>query len=91
MHLRKQTQWLIECRLEQRKDHLSDETLREDHESVVWAQIWKMRNMKNDEKHEERWGNSKNKRTEEEVNLAEIGSLTLNLSDQEQMGNGQGT
>lgn len=40
-----------------------------------------MRNMKNDEKYEERWGNSKNKRIEEEVNLVEIGLLILNFSD----------
>lgn len=42
------------------------------------------------EKHLKR-GNSKHKGTEDELNLTEIESLRLNLSDQKQMDNGQGT
>lgn len=52
--------------------------LKEEYKQQLLKSIW-------------RRGNSKHKCTEDELNLAEIESLRLNLSDQKQMDNGQGT
>ena len=90
VHLRKQTQWYIEYYLEHKERTAYQTRFWKGQEGDFWAQIWKL--------YKQQllkcvWGtgNSKHKWTKEELNLAEINSLRVNLSDQEQMGIGQGT
>ena len=89
VHLRKQTQWYIEYYSEQKERTAHQTRFWKGQERDFWAQIWKLYKQQLLKCIWKR-GNSKHERTKE-LNLAEINSLRVNLSDQEQMGIGQGT